>query len=252
MDVLTGAVTAVDLDNAGVQRWFGLVGDVYQEFGGSDGGDDWPAFRERLTNAAQSDFGSGVANDFADYLESNGGLDAVRQICDAGPATLAQLHADLLAEQEPDGEDDGDSELWDGLAAEFGEGWAEWDGTEEGWEQYRDWFYDAANSQDEAAYALAHERLDPLNAMDLPQRIAALCDFGFTITAAPPEEAVDPEAVAEAVEAVMAPAMDELMDQIPEMAAELGISEDELRAQIDALGEDFFRQIATEEVGGAA
>jgi hypothetical protein len=156
---------------------------------------------------------------------------------------------------------------WELAVAEHGGGWAGWDGSEAGWTQFRDWFYTATNASDPAAYAAAYERLDPLNTADAAERIARLSELGLTVNAVAPAavpapEAAEPEAAA--VESlpepgtpqfdteVVAPVAAAVDSRVPQLAAEFGMTEEEVRAEIDALGPDFFAQAAAEEMTNAS
>ncbi|WP_210408384.1 hypothetical protein, partial [Allokutzneria sp. NRRL B-24872] len=66
-----------------------------------------------------------------------------------------------------------------------------WDGSEEGWGQFRDWVYIGANEQDPRMYAEAYQRLEPLGASPLTERIEALRALGFTVTGVQAAEASD-------------------------------------------------------------
>ncbi|TDP91009.1 hypothetical protein [Labedaea rhizosphaerae] len=93
----------------------------------------------------------------------------------------------------------GEAELWQQAVDQFGPQWVNWDGTEETWAQYRDWFYQVTNAVNPDLYAVAYQHLDPLNADDPATRIAKLKEFGFDVSgiqatapeaaAAPPDEA---------------------------------------------------------------
>jgi len=112
--------------------------------------------------------------------------------------------------------------LWAAAVEAYGPAWAEWDGSEEGWEQYRDWFYDATNNDNPESYAVAYEKLNPLNELGLAQRVAALRDFGFTVTVEAAEAAADeaalptPEDIAQAAEVLVG-----AVDALPEADQQL-------------------------------
>lgn len=78
-----------------------------------------------------------------------------------------------------DGAESGD--LWSDLVAEGGD-WSNWDGSDDGWEQWRDWFYEVATGRGEAADSMAREQLGSLDEVSLAERIAGLESLGFTIS----------------------------------------------------------------------
>jgi hypothetical protein len=116
---------------------------------------------------------------------------------------------------------------WDTVVEQFGPGWAGWDGSEQGWQQFRDWTYSVTNTEDPQLYAAAYERLDPLNALGPAERIVRLTELGFTVAATAQEQPVD-TATQAVVDEVVEPAMDELLASLNEYAAEQHTSLDEL------------------------
>jgi hypothetical protein len=92
--------------------------------------------------------------------------------------------------------------LWETVVRQFGPGWANWDGSDTGWVEFRDWTYSSANAQDPELYGVAYERLDPLNGLPPAQRAAKLIELGFGVTAPSAEQPIDQiieDAVAEAL-----------------------------------------------------
>jgi hypothetical protein len=355
-EALAGALTAVELDASDAQRWFDMIIRVRQELKDSGSGDDWDAFKSALTAGAESEYlRSDLPVLFTEHLEYNGRLDVVKRMEEYG-SNLPDLWAQAVAERNQPAEAPADVEPaaspWDTVVAQHGPGWAGWDGSEAGWTQFRDWFYTAANATDPAAYAEAYQRIDPLNALPLTDRIARLHEFGFTVNAvAQPEpaaldpwasavtehgagwagwdgseagwtqfrdwfytaanatdpaayaaayerleplntagpadriarlselgltinavapvavpvpEAAEPEAAQAPVEPLPAPGTPEFATEVvapiaaavdarvPELAAQFGMSEEEVRAEIEALGPDFFAEAAAEELNTAS
>jgi len=75
-------------------------------------------------------------------------------------------------------------ELWNRLIAEGGD-WSAWDGSDEGWAQWRDWFYQRAEALGGAqGDALARERLGWAESSPLAERVAGLQQQGITVTGA--------------------------------------------------------------------
>jgi hypothetical protein len=196
---VAGAITAVRLDSGTAQRWFELIDTVHTAQRDSGAADDWDGFRQQFENTAGGEsFGSDQIQDLLRYLDDNGRLDTVRQMRELGselPVHYEQLTAarDATGFDDAAGPDDAYGAVvgqgpsgWDTVVEQFGPGWAGWDGSEQGWQQFRDWTYGGANGIDPKLYEAAYERLDPLNARSLAERIGELTAFGFTINAAPP------------------------------------------------------------------
>jgi hypothetical protein len=119
------------------------------------------------------------------YLDDHGRLESLTKIANERPDELAAGYLQLGETDTGDGAtsgDDAQDALWQAAINQFGTSWAAWDGTDTGWAEYRDWFYDATNTQDPNMYALAYERLDPLNNLDPDKRIGRLREFGFDLS----------------------------------------------------------------------
>ncbi|GAB1515939.1 hypothetical protein [Actinophytocola sp. KF-1] len=157
--------------------------------------DDFDGFRSAFEGRG---FGA-AAEELIRYLDDHGRLELLAELTEERPDELAAAYLRLgEAGDEAPGSPGGDENaLWQAAIDQFGGSWAAWDGTEEGWAEYRDWFYDATNSQDPAMYAEAYERLDPLNDLDLAQRIARMRDFGFDVSGTD-GDAAEPDGDAEA------------------------------------------------------
>jgi hypothetical protein len=145
----------------------------------------------------------------------------------AGPALLfferagAEDKRALFAEygiELPAGAEDADAEnaLWQAAIEQFGASWSAWDGTDSGWAEYRDWFYDATNSQDPGMYALAYERMDPLNELDPLARVTQLRDLGFDVSGAeaPDEQEASADEPQDLMASLMAAAEDPALEGV--------------------------------------
>lgn len=106
--------------------------------------------------------------------------------------------------------------LWQAAIGQFGSFWAAWDGTDLGWVEYRDWFYEATNSQDPDMYALAYERLQPLDELAPDERITRLRDLGFDVSGTEtPQTPETPQATAdERAASVLAAAEDPALEGV--------------------------------------
>jgi hypothetical protein len=169
------AVAVVDIDPSQAGEWFDLVHGAHSA---SDG--DWDTFSEQLRSTAGGSFDMAVET-FLDYAADHGKIDLVDKLV----ADLGALPSAYASSREHAAQDQPQS--WDTVVEQFGPGWAGWDGSEEGWVRFRDWTYSSANAQDPELYGAAYEKLDPLNALPLAERIAALTGFGFEISARPQE-----------------------------------------------------------------
>ncbi|TDP90618.1 hypothetical protein [Labedaea rhizosphaerae] len=168
-------------------EFFEAVHSVHEEHKESDFDDFRSAFLAEGFDAGE---------ELIRYLDDNGRHELLAKVVEERPEDLTSAYAELDAEVDgaEDGageaaDDDADARLWRQAIEQFGAAWADWDGSEAGWAEYRDWFYVATNSQDPSMYAVAYARLDPLNAVPLDARIDSLREFGFTIRATPAVEA---------------------------------------------------------------
>lgn len=250
-------------DTAGDEAiWAGLVRD-FGQWEGWDGTEDrWTQLRDWLYSEANqvSEHAYGVAYDRLSPLDE---VDD-----DARVARLRDFGFTVVVTARPAEGEDTDDQRWAALARDFGD-WQGWDGTEDRWAQLRDWLYTEANEIGQAHYETAYFTLSPLDGMTNEERVAALTDLGITVTVVEPEQpgatvetpeaqeaAEAPESAEEAeevaaeqlVENVFEPAMEQFEERLPELAAQLGISVDELRAELADLPDDFFGNLFAEEV----
>ena len=166
-----GAASDED-DPATMAAWQALL----TEYSGYWDGDEenWPAFEQYVLYYATEQGVTGPARRFSE-----------RAATEDKQALFAEYGVE--AQFGSTGEDtgpDAENAVWQAAVEQFGAAWAAWDGTESGWAEYRDWFYDATNSQDPGMYALAYERLEPLNEADPQERVTQLRDLGFDVSGA--------------------------------------------------------------------
>ena len=182
-------------DPATVAAWQALL----VEYSGSWNGDEqnWAAFEQYVM-----------------YYATEQGVTGPAQVFFARAATEDKraLFAEYGIELPAAGDDE--HTLWQAAVEQFGAAWSSWDGTESGWAEFRDWFYDATNSQDPAMYALAYERLEPLNELDLSARITRLRDLGFDVSGAESQEETPAEAPADLMASLMAAAEDPALEGV--------------------------------------
>lgn len=170
---IAGAVSSVDLDRASAYTWFETIAGVRRKSGA-----EWAAFAEGVMAAGV--IPSGQAENFLRHVEDNGGMDLIDRLASAGADELMsvydQLHATESAAEAP-------VDYWSASVSAYGGDWATFDGSEQSWVAHRDRFYANANAYHPAAYAVAYDRLSPLDRAPMPERIAALQGFGFPVTA---------------------------------------------------------------------
>lgn len=184
------AVTIVDLSHDQAEEWFRIIRDTYSDT------TDWDMFQEKLT-ASTGGFGA-AAETFLRHVAEHGRIELIgRLVADFDALSTSYAGAKAGPETPMDGG------LWEAAVEQFGSGWAGWDGSADGWVEFRDWFYAAASSYGPEMYAVVFERLDPLNDVPLAERVARLTEFGFTISvsASPLDQMLD-ESLAAAMEAV--------------------------------------------------
>jgi hypothetical protein len=196
--------------------------------------------------------GFGAAGDeLIRYLDDHGRLEPLTEIANERPDELAAVYLRLGETGAEDGAaSDGDARdaLWQAAIDRFGASWAAWNGTDAEWTTYRDWFYDATNTEDPAMYALAYDNLDPLNELDPTERITRLRELGFDVSGAEvPETPADPAAKPEservesyraladdpAVEGISHEVLDELLAD-PDFGTKMAAARASVDAEIEA------------------
>jgi hypothetical protein len=142
--------------------------------------EDFDGFRSAFEGRG---FGA-AGEDLIRYLDDHGRLDLAAKIVEERPDELAAAYLGTgEAGAEQAGAPAGDEQaLWQAAVDQFGGAWSAWDGTDEGWTEYRDWFYDATNTQDPGMYEQAYEHLSPLDDLDPAERIARMREFGFDVS----------------------------------------------------------------------
>ncbi|HEX5407941.1 MAG TPA: hypothetical protein VFX16_37225 [Pseudonocardiaceae bacterium] len=175
-DVLD-AVAVVDITPSQATEWFDLVNGAY-----TASNNDWDTFSRQLNSTAVSTFGT-AATTFLEYAGNHGKTELIRKLVAELrdlPSAYASSRERLAKAQPPSS-----GSSWDQVVRQLGSGWANWDGSEAGWAQFRDWTYTSANTQNADLYAAAYAKLSPLDSLPLADRIATLTRLGFTISAQP-------------------------------------------------------------------
>lgn len=179
------AVTAVQFSDLGAaERWFELIGEAYTP------DVSWDDLKSTLIARGGASVGSDSAEAFVKHAESLSGdpLDTFRDIA----ADTSWAFGTYAAAQAAGGEGDGgaayDPAAWDAFLAENGPAW---DGTEEQWETFVNWFVYQAGEAGVAAPA--REFIDYAAAQ--PDKVAVFAAYGITIAAPArvPAAEYDPE-----------------------------------------------------------
>lgn len=84
---------------------------------------------------------------------------------------------------------------WASAVTAHGPQWVGYDGSEDGWVPFRDWFYQLIGQNFPAAATIAHDKLSVLDGVSVEERVGKLRGYGFTIGyTAPPVRELDPAA----------------------------------------------------------
>lgn len=195
--VLAGSLTAVrDFDIPDPELWFTLISEVYQELADSDWGPDFIDFRARFTDRASMEGLREAAEEFVRYAEDNGGIELVRQAHEEGVANLAYEFDQLVgAAATSDAQRDSlgysyDEDAWATFLPEVG---AQWNGQEDAWEPWVDWFVYHAQDRGLVAPAMAFVEY----AAAQPDKVAVFAAYGIDIEVPSPDAAYDDDPYAD-------------------------------------------------------
>lgn len=291
-EVLQEALEAAGVAAHDVETWHALVAEAYA------GSSDWDDFDARLRDGAGDD---AVVDGFLAQLGERGGYDELERMSasfpadDSDDADDADDADDESADDSDDADDEShdavdesadgsgheaDDEVWASLLPTYGV-WDEWDGSQERWEQLRDWVYAELYGESEDWHRIAWERLSPLDELGADARLAELERLGVQVTSAdeashdephdataaaadadadapdavdaiPVVEIHDEQVLEQIAEKVYEPAMAQLMESLPDIADQLGMSVDELRSHVAELPIEFFADLVADEVGAAS
>lgn len=141
MDQALGAVLRIvhDSDVREPELLFTVIGEVYGEVESSVDGVNFAAFSTRFTERAERDGFGPVAQELTRYAESGGGIEVFRAVRDTGPRELLGELSRLDTGDRAGGDADEpyDEDVWRGFLAEYGESW---DGQEENWQSFTEYF----------------------------------------------------------------------------------------------------------------
>lgn len=146
MDELTSAATAVWHDDPNTaERWFELIAEVVQtSVENAAGADlDWHTVRATLVEAADASGFADAAEQFVTQLESDGEPLQVVALMAERRTELAGAYASALEAAAADSASE-DPAVWNEFLATNG---PRWDGTEESWPAFREWFLYYAGEQ---------------------------------------------------------------------------------------------------------
>jgi hypothetical protein len=181
------------------QAWQAYLAENGPQWDGTE--DSWEQFRQWFGYYAGERGLSTPATAFLDYLTPQPAADRI--------ATFAQYGV-MITPPQAAGDGAGyDEQAWQAYLAENG---PQWDGTEDSWEQFREWFAYYAGERGLSTPATA--LLDYLTPQPAADRIATFAQYGVAITA--------PEQAAWADEAAPAPAEEEPAAQEPAAQAQAG------------------------------
>lgn len=145
---------------------------------GADPATPWIELRQSFLTQLAPDIGQSPA--IQQFLQQLDDMTDVDRNAVLGSDQLESLAYSLL-EQNAQGDEDAryDEEAWEAYLADNG---AAWDGTDEGWQQFREWFSYYADEQ--GLSVPATELLEVLDTQSVTDRIATLASRGVTITPA--------------------------------------------------------------------
>jgi hypothetical protein len=196
--VVVGAVTAAPIEGA-EPLWFTALCELYD----SHGADGWYSFQEQLRARAAADAIPDQAVDmFVAYLETYASdpmqvLASLREVGDQLPAWHQELRQGQGSQEEP-------AEVWQAYLAENGPAW---DGAEESWQQFREWFAYYAAEQGVGASAEGFLQL-----AEAGDKHLVFAQYGVAVP-------VTVDTLRALPDEVMQPAVDALLRNAPELAA---------------------------------
>lgn len=186
--VLDGALRILlDHDVRDPELLFTVVVEVYQDQESADSS-DFDTLRAAFLDRAAMEGFSAAGEELARYAEGNGGVELFRAAKDTGASTLAAELRGMAAEAAPEVDDTAyDEGEWAAFLQEYG---PSWDGQEENWSGFVDYFLFYAAERGVAAPARSFVEY----AADSGDRVGFFAGYGVAIaTAAEPEAEPDPE-----------------------------------------------------------
>ncbi len=184
---VTGAITAVQLDDESLaQQWFELICATYDSIVENDDV-EWTTFTDMLLDGSgTAGLGRDIAEQFVAYLQANDSspLETVGKMREYGN-DLPALHRDLTAESTAVAESGGyDNSSWNAFLAENG---PRWNGTDDAWAQFAEWFAYQADQQGlaepaDAFIAYAESQGD---------KAGVFAQYGIQVTAAGANDGAD-------------------------------------------------------------
>lgn len=184
-DVLTDSIIALrDYPISNPELWFDLISQAYEDLERSPDGATLDDFARDFIGLAGIEGFRDAAEEFVRYAEFAGGIEFVRLVSREDRATMLaefeRLRADEPVDEPDDAADDAgddyDPDAWDTLLAEYG---PDWNGDEDNWQPFREWFLYQAEQQ--GLTTVATDFLD--YAEGEPDKTAFFAQYGIVVGA---------------------------------------------------------------------
>jgi hypothetical protein len=193
MDQVLAAVLRIvhDSDVRDPELLFTVISEVYEEVESSVDGANLAAFRTRFTERAGQDGFGPAAEELTRHAEGNGGVDVFRAVRDTSPRELLGELSQLDAGDPAGGDADEpyDEDVWRAFLAEYGESW---DGQEENWQSFTDYFLYYAEEREVLGPARSFIEL----ATEAGDRAAFFAGYGIDVTTEGGDGGAEPDPAA--------------------------------------------------------
>jgi plasmid stabilization system protein ParE len=191
MDQVLAAVLRIvhDSDVRDPELLFTVIGEVYEEVESSVDGVDLAAFRTRFVERAGQDGFGPVAEELIRHAESEGGIDVFRAVRDTAPYELLGELSQLDASASAGGDEPYDEDVWRAFLAEYGESW---DGQEENWRSFTEYFLYYA--EERAVLGPARSFIE--HATEASDRAAFFAGYGIDVTTEGADGSAEPDPAA--------------------------------------------------------
>ncbi len=165
------------------EAWFQFVADHLADDAGSPR--SWDEFADAVKNSPEAGSFSQAVEIFTEEMakDTSAWPSVAEQLTQESVPDLVTAYHEAMEEAVSAGDaaERAEGAGWNAVLAEGGD-WSDWDGSDEGYAQWRDWLYDVAAGQSETADAMAREQLGALDDLGVSERIAGLEGLGFTIS----------------------------------------------------------------------
>jgi hypothetical protein len=152
-DIVVGALIAVrDCRIDSPELWFDLISEVYEELERTADGADLEDFKHQFFDRTGIEGLGDAAEEFIRYVEYNGGIDVVRYVSRADRHSVLYEFEQLVEEASApsvtadaeDADDEYDENAWNAFLVEYG---GYWNGEDDTWDQFVEWFRYHAEDQ---------------------------------------------------------------------------------------------------------